>query len=519
MENHENMLLDPSTLNASVSGPDTDLDRLSEKKRPVARLVSLITALACLLVLACACWFVIASRHTQLHEAEVANTNIARMIAVQVASTLKTADVALADMAERAEHDGMQGAALDRLQAHLLQVAGTSAELHGLFVYDADGTWLATSLSRPAAGSNSDREYFQYHRTNASRALHVGPPLRSRSTGVWVIPVTRRINTPDGGFAGVALVTLKVDFFERIYDALDIGKSGTVLLAMTDGTVMYRRPFDDKVIGTRLSQDRLQALFRQPSGSAILVSSVDKIERLYSYRQVHGFPFIVSVGRTTDELLGNWKRSSALIGAAALLVCAMFALLARKLFEQVLIRDRLDQELRVLAHTDKLTGIANRLMFDTVLEQELKRAQRGDACLSLILLDVDHFKKFNDRYGHLAGDTCLRGVGRVLSEQVIRAGDLAARYGGEEFAVVLPNTDRAGAIKVAERIRLEIIALDISHADSPAGVVSASFGVTTVAAGHETQLRAADLIARADAHLYEAKRGGRNRVCGAPASI
>jgi len=128
------------------------------------------------------------------------------------------------------------------------------------------------------------------------------------------------------------------------------------------------------------------------------------------------------------------------------------------------------------------------------------------------MLDVDYFKKFNDRYGHPAGDACLRGVGRVLAQQVTRAGDLAARYGGEEFAIVLPSTDRAGAVSVAERIRLEILALAIPHADAPAGIASASFGVASIAAGQETQLRPADLVARADAQLYEAKRGGRNTV-------
>ena len=219
-----------------------------------------------------------------------------------------------------------------------------------------------------------------------------------------------------------------------------------------------------------------------------------------------------------------------LIGGAVLLICAMFALLAKKLIRQVIIRDRLDQKLRahsegleqhniglqVLARTDKLTNIANRLMFDEVLEGEFRRAQRGDACLSLILLDVDFFKKFNDRHGHVAGDACLREVGRVLSEQVIRAGDLAARYGGEEFAVILPNTDRAGAVAVAERVRLGILALSIEHADSPIGLVSASFGVSTVAPGVDARMRATDVIARADAHLYEARRSGRNTVCASP---
>ena len=151
-------------------------------------------------------------------------------------------------------------------------------------------------------------------------------------------------------------------------------------------------------------------------------------------------------------------------------------------------------------------------MFDETLEREFKRAQRNDACLSLILLDVDFFKKFNDRYGHLAGDAVLRSVGRVMSGQVVRAGDVSARYGGEEFAVILPSTDCAGAIAVAERIRTGIFALGIAHEDSPIGQVSASFGVATAYPAGQLDLLPVDLVALADQHLYAAKHDGRNRV-------
>jgi diguanylate cyclase (GGDEF)-like protein len=449
------------------------------------------------------------------------------MIAVQVESTLKTASVALVNVAERVEVDGTSDEAVERLRRHLVETSKTSSELHGLFVYGADGAWLATSLSQPVKGNNSDREYFAYHLAHPGRDIHVGSPVRSRSTGVWIIPVSRRINGPNGSFGGVALVTLRVNFFERIYDELDVGETGTVLLALNDGTLVYRRPFDDRLIGTNISRGPvLQAVFRQGNGSSILVSKIDRIERLYSYRRVSGFPFTVGVGRTKDELLENWERASILIGGAVLLICATFALLAQKLVRQILIRDKLDRKLRahsedleqhnfglqILAHTDKLTNIANRLMFDDVLERELRRAQRGESCLSLILLDVDFFKKYNDRYGHPAGDAVLRSVGRVLAEQIVRAGDLAARYGGEEFAVILPNTDRAGAAAVAERIREAILALSIVHTDTQSNVVSASFGVFSVDAGVDSQTTSAAIIEGADRQLYEAKRTGRNRV-------
>lgn len=517
-----------TVLNASPNDSDGYLIRLSGMKRPVTTLVILATALVCLLILVLTGAFISASRTAQLRDAEVANTNIARMIAVQMESTLKTASVALTDLSERLEVDGMGAHELDRLQAHLVETANANSELHGLFAYGADGTWLATSLNRPVKGNNADREYFTYHRANRSLAVHVGPPIKSRSTGVWIIPVSRRINLPDGSFGGVVLVTLKINFFERIYNEIDIGKTGTVLLALTDGTLVYRRPFEERLIGTDISKGPvLQALSTHYAGSSTQVSKIDGIERLYSYRHVDGYPFIVAVGRTKTELLSQWQRSSFFLGGAVLVICAMFGLLASKLVRQIGIRDTLAQKLRdrsegleqhniglqVLANTDKLTNIANRLMFDKILDQEFKRAQRGDDFLSLILLDVDLFKKFNDRYGHVAGDAVLHSIGRVMAEQVNRTGDLVARYGGEEFIVILPGTDTKGAIEVAERIREGILALTIPHLDTPWGQVSASFGVTTVYPGQHRGLVSADVVNRADQQLYEAKRRGRNRVC------
>jgi diguanylate cyclase (GGDEF)-like protein len=517
-----------AVLNVSPNDSDRSLVRLSGMKRPVTALVILATTVVCLLILAFAGAFISTTRTAQLGDAEVSNTNIARMIAVQVESTLKTANVTLTDISERLEVDGMGTHELDRLQTHLNEIGKASSELHGLFVYGADGSWLATSLSRPVKGNNSDREYFTYHRANRSLAVHIGPPIISRSTGIWIIPVSRRINRPDGSFGGVALVTLKINFFERIYDEIDIGKTGTVLLALSNGTLVYRRPFEERLIGTDISKGPvLQALSTHYAGSSILVSKIDRIERLYSYRHVDGYPFVVAVGRTKTELLSQWQRSSIFLGAAVAVICAMFGLLASRLIRQISIRDTLDQKLRarsdgleqhnmglrVLANTDKLTNIANRLMFDEILDQEFKRAQRGEDCLSLILLDVDLFKKFNDRYGHVAGDAVLRRIGRVMADQVTRAGDLVARYGGEEFVVILPSTGREGATEVAERIREGIFALMIPHLDAPCGQVSASFGVTTVYPAQHRGLYPSDVIIRADQQLYEAKRTGRNKVC------
>jgi diguanylate cyclase (GGDEF)-like protein/hemerythrin-like metal-binding protein/PAS domain S-box-containing protein len=167
--------------------------------------------------------------------------------------------------------------------------------------------------------------------------------------------------------------------------------------------------------------------------------------------------------------------------------------------------------LESLSITDGLTSIANRRHFDTVLTQEIARHARSGAELSLIMLDIDHFKAFNDSYGHVKGDECLRAIGQVLRECAIRPADLAARYGGEEFACILPETDYSGAVIIAEKIRREIQTLAIPHkASSTAECVTASLGVITMHCS--TGELADEILAKVDALLYRAKSTGRNRV-------
>ncbi|MFM7886979.1 MAG: diguanylate cyclase [Pseudanabaena sp.] len=169
-------------------------------------------------------------------------------------------------------------------------------------------------------------------------------------------------------------------------------------------------------------------------------------------------------------------------------------------------------ELEALSHRDGLTGIANRRFFDKVLEREWNAAKREQKFLSLILFDIDFFKKYNDTYGHLAGDDCLCQVAIAASRVVKRPRDTLARYGGEEFAVTLPDTDLNGASFCAEQIRLAIENLYVIHMSSQiSSNVTIGLGISTI--NPSTQLKTShQLIKEADLALYEAKREGRNRV-------
>lgn len=177
----------------------------------------------------------------------------------------------------------------------------------------------------------------------------------------------------------------------------------------------------------------------------------------------------------------------------------------------LLMHEAADKALRLAATTDALTGLANRRRFNEVLNTEFFRLKRSGAPLSLIILDVDYFKRFNDRYGHVQGDECLRAIGQAIKASVHRPPDLAARFGGEEFVVIAPETGANGALALAERIRHAVTRLEIPHEDNTAAPhVTASLGVAT---RYASELETPEsLVELADQALYQAKHSGRNQT-------
>jgi diguanylate cyclase (GGDEF)-like protein len=484
--------------------------------------------LVCLLLAAITAWGAWNARKVELKELETATQNMSQSIAQHADDTFKSADTALVGLVERISNDGTSPKALDRLHKFLMLRVSELPELKGLLIYDKDGNWLVNSQEIiNTVGNNADREYFIYHRNHTDMGPHIGPVILSRTTGAWVIPLSRRLNDVNGQFAGVVLATIALDYFNTFYASYDIGHDGVILLVKNDGRQLVHWPLLADSIGADLSKGPLLTLHasHNESGNAMLISPVDGLERLNGYNHVQHYPLVSMVALSKSEILATWREETLLHGAIAVGIICVLGFLGLRLIEQINLRAQaeeearhtgnalfeLNQTLERLALQDGLTGLANRRQFDTALQNELSRATRAASSLALIMIDVDCFKKYNDIYGHLAGDECLRQVGKVIQSAEGRSGDLAARYGGEEFVVLLPNTDVQGALKVAEKIRNAIRQLEIRHDGNLPGVVTISAGVNVLmpVTGNDTPSL---LIGSADEALYLAKSAGRNQT-------
>ncbi|KAF2391868.1 sensor domain-containing diguanylate cyclase [Pseudomonas frederiksbergensis] len=495
-----------------------------QAKLKVRYAVVLLVAV-CLSMAAIAIWEAWNSRHYHLHDKEVAMSNLAQTLASQAQASIKQADTLLFSLVDRLENEGMGQAQMPRLQRLLGAQRSELPQLHGLFIFAEDGRWLANSngANVPDA-NNSDREYFIFHRDHSDRGPHIGPSIKSRSTGEWIMTVSRRINHPDGSFAGVALATLYLSHFLDLYNSIDMGQNGVINLIADNATIVVRRPFKDAEVGTSVAKGPLftQLLPLGNSGTAMVKSYLDGVERVVGFRRVEGYPLIVFAALNKEEVLTGWRQESLNSAAIVALLLAFLGTLGYRLIRvmkqqnhiQSVLLDaqekliEVNRSLELLALEDALTGLANRRQFDLFMVAEMGRARRSQTSLAMLMLDVDHFKLFNDHYGHVAGDVCLRKISAIITQNINRPGDLAVRYGGEEFAVVLPGTDYVGAFLVAEKIRRAVQLAGMEHTDGIEGVVTVSLGVC--AYDPASQAGADDLVSAADKALYVAKASGRN---------
>ncbi len=460
------------------------------------------------------------SRRQDLAVAKVASSNLTRAMAQQAEDTFHSADLVMTSLVDWIEDDGYGATQKPRLQKTFARRVQQMDQLHGIFFFDKQGQWIITSFADlPRGNGVADRDYFKFHQQNESTLAHIGPAIRSRENGEWIIPISKRVNDHAGNFQGVLMAGIKMAYFDQFFKSFSLDDNGIMFLGLTDGTLLARRPFEENLIGTSLAQGRIyqKLLPEAQSGTAMIRSVVDDVVRLYGYRQLGSYPLVVAAASSRDTILKGWYERAFQSSVIIALVILGVGLFGWVFIHQVRNGERIEKNLRraqlaleQIATHDSLTGLANRRLFERSLEIEFARGARQVSPVSLIMLDIDFFKRYNDAYGHVAGDHCLMQVAQVVKTCCQRKADLAVRYGGEEFAVLLPDTDINGALAIAGQIRRSVIDKHIIHSGSPTGYLTVSLGCYAFIPSGNDSLET--FIHRADAALYQAKNAGRNRA-------
>lgn len=476
-------------------------------------ILNLGSCLAVLAIVAIVSYLVLRERINVEQSASRAASNIVQLIDSDIQRNVELYDLSLRGLIWAAQQPDLKSLSPALRQKILFNQAFAMPVRGDMLWLDAQGNVLADSTSVPPRQANfADSKIFQAHRQHADLGMVISPPFKARLGDLdWCISFSRRISDANGEFAGVAAGALRLSYFTDLFKRLDIGSDSSINLMNTDGVLLARQSniAEDAMIGANFAdRPNFKRLMADGSGSFASYSGRTGKARLYTFARVADLPLIVVVARSSDEVFESWRRTALLVSCATGVLCIGILWLTLLLGRELRRRHCAEQDLAELAATDSLTGLANRRQLDQVLRREWSRAQRNHRALAVMMVDVDHFKAFNERHGHQGGDEALRKVAAAIARSIRRPADLAARYGGEEFLVVLPETERHGAQVLAERIRRSVEALPLFADDTAPVTVSIGIGCYTPDAQHDL----ATLLGSADDALYSAKRNGRNRV-------
>ena len=449
------------------------------------------------------------------HAVETAD-NLALVVEREVSRTFQLLDLSLQSVTDNALDPTVRAMPPAYRHSVLFDRATTAGDLLGSMLYvDAKGNIVDASNPHYPRGLNfRDRDWFKVHQARADVGVFVSAPYRSRlRSGAQSIALSRRVNNPDGSFAGVAIAAIKLAYFSALLEGVNVGERGAVTLLHTDGTILTYNPGSGALIGTNVKRTPNLARYLATGERAFIgASAIDGEHRLFVFRTFRDVPMMMSIGASEDAIYASWNRQVRYVVGLVVLLAIVLILLSFCLASEFKSRLRIEGELRALSSTDSLTGLSNRRTLDTYIDTEWKRTTRARAALAVLFIDIDRFKTYNDTYGHQQGDAALAAVAGAIGSCIARPTDLAARYGGEEFVVLLPDTGEAGAHHIAADIHRAVALLALDHTGSEFGRITVSVGIAGNDRGVDTP---ASLLARADQALYEAKVNGRNQTAAA----
>jgi diguanylate cyclase (GGDEF)-like protein len=453
-------------------------------------------------------------------QSEASASDVTRVVEKQIMDSVYQVDVLLEQVAKTMREDG---STKKYTTPEKWQELGTYCRsIMGCVVMGVvakNGRAISMSnISGPPNMDVSDREFFQA--PIRSKKLYIDSAIISRLPGRPIIfNISKPVFDQSGKLLAVIAVGMNTEQFTALYQLMGSQLSPVVTVLKMNGDIVARNPDMASNVGKSNNKGQLftEYLPKAPHGVYESKSVLDGKIRVAAYRSLPTLDLVVFAGIEKHVAFQAWKKrtynSIAIVSVLLLLLMVMLNFSYRSLVSQLALRVKND-ELEELSLLDGLTGVANRRSFDMTAEKNWQHHLNNKTPLSVLMIDIDFFKYYNDSLGHQAGDECLRKIAQVLKKCLYRDVDQYARYGGEEFVVIVSGEDQ-GALKIAQRICNEIDLLTIAHPNSQvSSYVTVSVGIASTNIVEVDKFE--DLLRAADNALYLAKEKGRNRVevCG-----